>query len=105
APILVVVSVPPRPPGDNFADHVVITGTNGLIGGTNRFAAREPGEPYHAGKQSSNSVWYTWHAPASGIATLRTRGSIFDTLLAVYTGNVLSNLSTVAADDDRGGYF
>lgn len=37
--------------------------------------------------------------------TVDTTGSTFDTLLAVYTGNMVSNLTLVAADDDSGGNF
>jgi hypothetical protein len=39
-------------------------------------------------------------APANGSAALNTLGSGFDTLLAVYTGNTVSTLSMVAANDD-----
>src|SRR5204862_7341007 len=34
-----------------------------------------------------------------------TRGSTFDTLLAVYTGSNVSNLTLIASDEDRGGFF
>jgi hypothetical protein len=39
------------------------------------------------------------------VATFNTRGSSIDTLLAVYTGTSLTNLVSVAADDDRADYF
>ncbi len=91
--------------GDNFADRVLIEGTNGLIAWRNRFASRELDEPNHAGKPGGKSVWYKWTAPVTGIATFGTRGSTFDTLLAVYEGTALSNLQAVAFDEDRGGYF
>src|SRR5439155_11789211 len=39
-----------------------------------------------------------------GIATFSTRGSSFDTLLAIYTGTDFSNLVEQASDDDRGGF-
>ncbi|HEU0009817.1 MAG TPA: immunoglobulin domain-containing protein, partial [Verrucomicrobiae bacterium] len=42
--------------GDNFADRVLIEGTNGLIVWRNRFASREPDEPNHAGKPGGKSV-------------------------------------------------
>jgi hypothetical protein len=44
-------------------------------------------------------------APATGIATIGTTGSTFDTLLAVYRGSAFSNLTVVASDEDRGGYY
>jgi hypothetical protein len=91
--------------GDNFADRVLIEGTNGLIAWRNLFASREPDEPNHAGKPGGKSVWYRWIAPVTGVATVGTRGSTFDTMLAVYEGMALSNLESVAFDEDRGGYF
>ncbi|MDB6033451.1 MAG: hypothetical protein JWM16_3789, partial [Verrucomicrobiales bacterium] len=97
------VDVPAVPPGDNFANRVPISGFNGTVSGTNQFATRENEEPNHAGKVGGKSVWYVWTPPASGIATFNTRGSSFDTLLGVYKGTTVENLSTVASDDDSGG--
>ncbi|MBI5386927.1 MAG: immunoglobulin domain-containing protein [Verrucomicrobia bacterium] len=68
--------------------------------GVNYGAMAEPGEPLHAGKRGTNSVWLTWKAPATGVAKITTANSDFDTLLAVYTGDVVSNLVEVASDDD-----
>ncbi len=90
---------------DNFVDRVDLSGTNGSVAGFNRFATSEPGEPKHAGKPGGKSVWYTWEAEATGIVTIGTRGSTFDTLLAVYTGSSVSNLTVVASDEDRGGFY
>ena len=91
--------------GDNFADAVLITGTNGLVSWQNRAASVEAGEPRHAGKPGGKSVWYKWTPAKTGITTVRTRGSTFDTLLAVYEGKSVTNLEAVAFDEDRGGYF
>ncbi len=104
-PMLLIVEVPPEAPGDDFAQRVTITNIVGVIGGTNRFATKEAGEPNHGGKRGGKSVWYTWQAPTNGIATFRTRGSVFDTLLGIYTGATVSNLTTIASDEDRGGFF
>jgi hypothetical protein len=66
-------------------------------------ASSQPGEPLHAGKPGGHSKWITWRAPANGIVTFNTAGSLFDTVLAVYTGSSLTNLQEVAANDDAGG--
>src|SRR5262249_11395768 len=63
-------------------------------------ATKEPFEPAHAGNVGGHSVWYTWSAPATGPATFATVDSTFDTLLAVYTGNSVSILTQVAANND-----
>jgi len=104
-PLLLIVEVPAVPPGDEFANRVAVTGLTNAISGTNRWATREAGEPWHAGKFGSNSVWYTWMAPASGVASFLTVGSTFDTLLGVYTGSEVNALVGVAEDEDRGGYL
>ncbi len=92
-------TVPP-PANDNFADGTVITGTTASGQGNNATATAESGEPLHAGITGGKSVWWTWTAPASGVVTLTTQGSNFDTLLGVYTGNAVNSLTRIAANDD-----
>jgi hypothetical protein len=73
-------------------------------GGTTVGATKEPDEPNHAGNSGGRSVWYAIQAPKSGILTIDTATSRFDTLLAVYT-SVRPNvfwLTPVAANDDVG---
>ena len=67
-------------------------------------ATREKGEPRHVGKPGRRSVWLSWLAQTNGIASFSTAGSTFDTLLAVYVGNSLTNLVPIAANDDLGGF-
>jgi hypothetical protein len=104
-PAEVTIELPRAPAGDNFANRMSLSGSNGVLTSTNRFATVEPGEPKHAGKEGGKSVWYTWRASANGIATFRTTGSSFDTLLGVYTGTAVNSLTAVGGDDDRGGYL
>lgn len=91
------------PANDSFANRAVLVGTNVSVTGGNVNATAQTGEPNHAGNAASKSVWWTWTAPVSGIATLDTIGSSFDTVLATYTGSTLTNLAEVASDDDDGG--
>lgn len=67
----------------------------------------ETGERDHATKPGLRSVWYSWTPPQNGHVTFRTLGSVFDTLLAVYTGDALATLAEVASNDDaaNSGYF
>jgi hypothetical protein len=78
---------------------------SGVVEGNNFGATRETGETNHAGKVGGTSVWFVWRATANGVATFRTRGSSFDTLLAVYTGTNVTNLTAVASDEDRAGFL
>lgn len=91
-----------QPANDNFDDAVVISGDTGNITGFNVGATKETGEPNHAvaANPGGASVWYRWTAPTNGLVSFDTLGSDFDTLLAVYTGNTLSNLNAIAGNDD-----
>jgi hypothetical protein len=100
------------PVGDNFADAIDLSpygnGTNGILAGDNGLATFEPPfEPLHAGKPGGRSVWYRWCTPSGskGIATFRTTGSTFDTLIGVYQGTTLSNLVEISNDEDDGGFY
>ena len=102
-PITVTVGLPPATFGDLFATRGVVFGFTNVIHGTNITFTREAGEPRHASRNGSHSGWLSWTAPATGLLRLDTFGSDFDTLLAVYTGSSVSNLTAVAANDDANG--
>ena len=89
------------PPNDNFADAITITASSGKLLGTNINASTEQGEPQHAGSFSSSSVWYKWTAPSNGFFTFNTDGSNIDTILAVYSGNAVNNLSEVISNNNE----
>jgi hypothetical protein len=85
---------------DDFADCFPLAGAAGWISGLNQGATFETSEPFHAGVPGGRSTWYCWNAPANGLVEFNTVGSTFDTLLAVYTGSSLDNLTMVAGNDD-----
>ena len=89
---------------DQFADAAAIRGDSGFVRTSNVDATIENGEPRHSNKRSGNTIWYRWRPEASGLATLSLQGSSFDTLLAVYAGPTLSQLTDIENDDDRGGF-
>jgi hypothetical protein len=86
-----------------FRAAAVVSGTTGLVEVQSRNATREAGEPAHAGTSGGASVWWRWVAPVSGRMLFLTEGSDFDTVLAVYTGDSLSSLRSVASNDDVSG--
>ncbi|MGA2176288.1 MAG: immunoglobulin domain-containing protein [Verrucomicrobiota bacterium] len=102
---VVVTNVGGYQSADNFSNRISINPLVSPVIGNNLNATREPGEPLHDGKPGGKSIWYTWHASFTGVVSLTTLGSTFDTLLAVYTGTNVANLTLVAADDDSGGFF
>lgn len=105
SPVVLTFSGTALPFADYFINRGTISGLSGVGVGSNTNATRETGEPYHGGRFGDHSVWVQWTPTASGLATINTRGSSFDTLLGVYTGSTLTNLAVVAGDDDSGGYL
>lgn len=95
----VVLNLNP-PANDDFATAFAITGASGSTNSYTIGASKEPGEPAHAFDVGGHSVWYQWTAPMSGPIEFNTAGSTFDTTLAIYIGNSLTNLFFVAANDD-----
>jgi hypothetical protein len=97
--IVLTIEPPPRPPNDNFAERITLSGSTVITNGTNRDATREEGEPEHAGEAGGKPVWWTWTAPSAGTTTIWTLGSDFDTVLAVYSGETVDDLTVLAAND------
>src|SRR5580765_7087216 len=86
------------PANDRFDQRAALTGTNVTVTVSNDGAMLEPGEPAHTPAQDfppRSSVWWTWTAPFDGMVTVDTRGSSFDTFLAIYAGSTLETLSPV----------
>ena len=88
------------PVNDNFANAQVISGNSGQVSGTNVAATKESGEPAHALNRGGASVWYKYVAPGNGVLRVDTLTSNFNTLLAVYSGSNMSNLTLIAANDE-----
>ena len=90
------------PANDNFTTRLLLEGDS--TSGTARSvsATLETGEPQHASGTGGKSVWWQWTPTDSGTVTIRTAGSSFDTVLAVYTGSALDQLVLVFANDDDG---
>ncbi|MBL8775044.1 MAG: hypothetical protein JNK12_03895 [Acidimicrobiales bacterium] len=92
------------PANDAFAAAQVISGGHGTATGTNLGAAKETGEPDHAGDVGGASVWYRWTANTTRTIRFDTcTGADFDTLLAVYTGTTVDGLTPIAASDNGCG--
>jgi hypothetical protein len=89
-----------NPTNDDFAAAMELMDVAGSVSASNERATKELGEPAHAGNEGGRSLWYYFRAPAPGSLLLSTAGSDFDTLLAVYTGDSVANLTLVAANDD-----
>jgi hypothetical protein len=79
------------------------------INTTTEGANREPGEPLHAGNPGGNSVWFAWTAPsgdrthvvACTVEFPESQPNLLRTLLAVYAGGRLADLTPVASASEN----
>lgn len=87
---------------DNFATAAAYSGSVQSVSSVG--ATAEPGEPSHNPTNPSggpfHSIWWRYTPLFSGVYTIDTSGSNFDTVLAVYTGTVVSRLTRLAFNDD-----
>lgn len=95
---------------DNFAAAPEINTANGVSEYTNltNYTAEWPEPPHHpAGSEAGGkSAWWSWTAPESGFCTVDTRETsglgtgITDTVMGVYQGSAINNLTVLARNDD-----
>ncbi len=83
------------PINDAFGFPTVLSGFPASVSGTNVDATLEPGEPTPDGWMDSSeaSVWFRWTSPTNGSVQIDTLGSDFDTILAVWEGSALDQLT------------
>lgn len=97
----------PVPPNDMFSNAIKIPpqgafGAN-IIQTANNFATTETGEPNHAGVNTREaSLWWNYSTPSDSQILVDTSGSGIDTVVAVYTGSRVDQLTEVASVDDVG---
>jgi hypothetical protein len=87
---------------DDFADRVDLGSASSISDtGGNVAYTSETDEPAQSGL--INSAWWSWTAPSTGVLTVDTFGSDFDTYLTLASGPAVNALSVVAQNDDSGG--
>ena len=88
------------PPNDRFSQEQELGEAAAIgAGGFNAEATVEAGEPAHAGVAGGKSVWYRLILSENAEVTFTTCTATFDTLLAVYTGASVSELTPVVSND------
>lgn len=84
-----------QPANDDFLSPQVLSGTIVTALGDSTCATKQTGEPRHnSASPASKSIWFSWTAPTTGPVVMSTVGSAFDTIVAVYKGESLSDLAT-----------
>lgn len=91
-----------RPFNDDFDSRSRLSGELIQARAGSQGATLEPGEPAPIGGVGA-TVWWTWTSSSSGTVNVDTRGSGFDTVLAVYRGASLGSLTVVDANDNYAG--
>lgn len=84
------------PANDNFTARSALISDAFVMRGYNYGATVEPGEPHHFGSPR-NSVWWSWTSPYTGPVWLGVSNN-FSSVIAIYTGNSLTNLALVKSD-------
>lgn len=93
----VEINTIPHPGNDDFASAAILEGASISATETTVAATAELGEPNHADRPASHSVWLSWTAPRSGNVEISVAASGFTPLLAVYTGSTLAELLPIIA--------
>jgi hypothetical protein len=87
------------PVNDAFASRTTLTGPFLQIAADNSLATIEPDEPALLSFPpfftiyASNSLWWTWTAPASGPLHISSQPADTTTLVSIFTGNSLTSLN------------
>lgn len=90
---------PTRPANDDFTEAVPLDGA--VFPVDTRAATTEDGEPDEAcDVPTGATVWYTLPVTEGVQVEVRTLGSDFDTVLALYSGTTLDALELVSCNDD-----
>lgn len=103
-PIRLTSPVPGTPPNDMFrsAESIVLDGSgSATVAGTTSGATGEIGEYVASGAYST--VWYRWVATAGTMPVVDTAGCATDTVLSIFSGSIVSELTHIGTDDDSAG--
>lgn len=94
---------------DALANRVTLGGASASAISTTQPATREPGEPAHGGNPSSGSLWWSWTAPATGVANFSSFASTFYSYsypsqgpgIAIYAGDSLTGLTEIGSTNNN----
>ncbi len=102
--VIVVLTVTEAvPPNDTWDNRISLAGSSFQTAGFNVNATTDNSEPLHGNTSpGGRSVWWSWTAPQSERVEVTTAGSGFDTVMGVYTGSALAQLTTIGVDNNSG---
>ncbi|MCY2987580.1 MAG: Ig-like domain-containing protein, partial [Planctomycetota bacterium] len=89
---------------DNFANRTDLgSAVSVTVSGSNVGYTGEMGELPQNG--TINSAWWSWTAPSTGMLTIDTNGSGFDTHLTLATGSAVGSLTMLSQNDNGGSGY
>ena len=96
-----------RKNNDNFEEAIHLEGPSLTSVALSDDATGEPREPNHGNSRfpfggGGKSVWWNWRAPSNGTATISTQGTTYNTVLGVYQGSNVRELTSVAEENFTG---
>ena len=88
-----------------FVNRESMVGMQSRAIGSNTFATTQEGEPMHSPYSGGKSVWWTFFSTIYQLIkhSVIQPAVFFETVLAVYSGNWVSNLTFIANDSDWNG--
>ena len=85
---------------NNFTNAPLLPAGPSVNTGHTAYATIQAGEPDHAGDPPGATVWWRYRRGTTRTVRVSLAGSNFDTILAVYRGNTITNLTEVESNDD-----
>lgn len=92
-----------RATNDAFAHRAVLKDDGYSVRASNRYATLEAEEPPPRAGVGGHSLWWTWTAPFSGVATFNASASGFSAVVSVFHGDTLNEL--IPADQSGPGNY
>ena len=100
---MVLLNLRAPPANDSFQSAREVAGLSFRVTQSNIGATRQPGEPRVENiptRELGRSVWFRWTAPQDGQFQAAVFSDFVDTVLGVYQGQSVSELTLVAENDD-----
>lgn len=95
------------PGNDNFSNAITIAPSTSVVVGRNSGATAQVDEPDHSGDNivgnPTSSAWWKWQPVGATAVEINTFNSLFDTILSIYSGSAVDDLTLVARSDNAGG--
>jgi len=91
----------PVPLNDRFENAFRLSRPEPQVNYSTNLATRDEGEPNHAGIAVNRTVWWAWSPRVTARMRFWIPPTSFDTVLAIYTGDRVDDLTELVSNDDN----